>query len=378
MAPPGAGKTVMACAVIGKRKTPTLVLLHRKQILEQWKTQLSTFLNIPLKEIGAIANQKRKPTGRVDVGMLPTITKMADAEEVLSQYGQIIIDECHHIPAQSFETLLKKCSSKFILGLTATPYRADGHQAIIHMQCGPIRHEMKAVDGVPLRKRVIVRETAFKLPADLGPQPPIHTVWEHLVADQSRLNLVADDVIASVKNGRFPLIISERKQHLAGIAHSLAQKAPDIAAKGYLFTGELGKKARSKLLGELKESLTSGEKPYILATGAFIGEGFDLPALDTLLVAMPVSFKGKLIQYAGRLHRPFSWKSEVVIYDYADTSSPLTISMFRKRVHAYQKMDYAIETPPNFRWHLKSNRTNQIELFQGGRVSGTGKAESGM
>lgn len=344
VAPPGAGKTVMGCAMIAERKAPALILVHRMPLLEQWRAQIAKFLGIDSKKIGAFGGTRKKQTYEVDVGMLPTFAKIKNPEEVLSQYGHIIIDECHHIPAVSFEAVLKKIPARYVLGLTATPYRKDGHQAIIHMQCGPIRHELKEVDGPKLTKRVIVRETSFKMPEDVGPQPAIHLVWEKLIADPDRLEIVADDLRSSLEAGRFPLVISERKEHLALLSRVFDEKMASLKVKGFVLTGGMGKKARATTLAEIQAAPDSGIKPYVLATGSFIGEGFDLPALDTLIIAMPVSFKGKLIQYAGRLHRASPGKSDAIIYDYLDASSALTVSMFRKRIAAYRKMDYQIET----------------------------------
>lgn len=199
VAPPGAGKTVMGCALIAERNTSTLVLVHRMPLLEQWRKQIATFLGIDIKKIGVFGSTRKKQTYEIDVGMLPSFAKAENPADVLSRYGHIIIDECHHIPAVSFEAVLKKIPARYILGLTATPYRKDGHQAIIHMQCGPIRHELKEVDGPPLEKRVIVRETAFKMPDDAGPQPPIHLVWERLVEDPERLEIVARDLRVSIE-----------------------------------------------------------------------------------------------------------------------------------------------------------------------------------
>ncbi len=343
-APPAAGKTVMGCALIAKRKLPTLVLVHRMPLLEQWRVQIATFLDIEPKKIGTLGKNKKKKSGKIDIGMLQTLANMEDAVEELSSYGQIIIDECHHIPAVSFEATLKKCSPKHMVGLTATPYRKDGHQSIIHMQCGPIRYEIKHVDGPALVKRVLVRETEFKMPEDAGPQPAIHLVWEKLVADRTRLDLVANDFVDALDRSRFPLIISERKEHLALLAEAFDKKLAGRGAKSFTLVGGMGKKARAAVLSEINATVTSKNPAYIMATGSFVGEGFDLPALDTLIIAMPVSFKGKLIQYAGRLHRAFAGKSEALIHDYLDSSSALTVSMFKKRVAAYKMMGYRIET----------------------------------
>jgi len=346
VAPPGAGKTVMGCALIAKRRTSTLVLVHLTPLMEQWRRQIAEFLHIEPKKIGTFSGTRKKTTGEIDIGMLPSLAKLndAEAEELLAPYGHIIIDECHHLPAVSFEKVLRQSPARYVTGLTATPYRKDGHQAIIHMQCGPVRHEIKHVDGAPLRKRVIVRESTFKAPDDLGPQPPIHLVWENLVADPDRINLVARDLRTAIEQGRFPLVVSERKEHLAKLSEAFGQQLRDLDAKGFTFVGGMGKKTRNAALEQIKAALGSKTRPYILATGSYIGEGFDFPALDTLIIAMPISFKGRMIQYAGRLHRNFPGKTEVVIYDYLDPSSALTVSMFRKRLLAYRKMDYEIET----------------------------------
>jgi len=351
VAPPGAGKTVMGCAMIAKRKTSTLILVHRTPLMEQWRQRIAEFLDVDPKKIGTFGGTRKKPTGEIDVGMLPSLAKLENPGELLSAYGQIIIDECHHLPAVSFDKVLQQSPARYILGLTATPYRKDGHQAIIHMQCGPTRYEVKHVDGPALTKRVIVRETTFKLPNDFGPQPPIHLVWEKLVADPARLDLVAQDLRHIIEQGRFPLVISERKEHLARLKEVFDERLQDIGTRGYTLIGGMGKKARTATLEAIKNAFDAKARPYILATGSFIGEGFDFPALDTLIVAMPVSFKGKIIQYAGRLHRVSPGKTEVQIYDYLDATSALTVSMFRKRLAAYRKMEYQIEAEGSSRAH---------------------------
>jgi len=347
VAPPGSGKTVMGCALIAKRKLPTLILVHRMPLLEQWRQQLGVFLGILPKEIGIFGAQKKKQLGKVDIGMLQTFAKMANPEEYLKTYGHIVIDECHHIPAVSFESVLKKCPALYVLGLTATPYRKDGHQAIIHMQCGPIRHEITEASSPMLTKKVIIRETEFRMPSESGAQPPIHEVWERLVTDESRLKLIAADLKMTIETRRFPLIISERKQHLDLLAETFKEILAGEQVKDFLLVGGLGKKARAKILMEMNTAIENKEQLYILATGSFIGEGFDLPALDTLFITMPVSFKGKLIQYAGRLNRTSEDKKDVLIYDYLDVESGLTVSMFKKRLAAYKKMGYKIETEPD-------------------------------
>ena len=201
--------------------------------------------------------------------MLPSLAKLEDASELLAGYGQIIIDECHHLAAVSFDKVLHKSPARHVVGLTATPYRKDGHQAIIHMQCGPSRYEIKQVDGPTLKKRVTVRETAFRIPDDLGPQPAIHLIWEHLIADPARLDLVASDLRTTIERGRFPLVISERKEHLALLHRVFDERLRDLGAKGFVLIGGMGKKARSGTLMNKEPRSIKKERPYILATELF-------------------------------------------------------------------------------------------------------------
>ena len=344
VAPPGIGKTVIACSIIGKRKVRTLILVQRKQLMDQWKNRLSDFLTVNPEKIGVLSGNTKKMTGVIDIAMLQTLTRIKDAEDLLSNYEQVVIDECQHIPPFSFESVIKIIPARYFLGLTATPYREDGHQPIIFMQCGPIRYEMRDAVGVKLDKRVIVRETAFLMPPETGIQPPIHEVWEKMSSDSDRLDLIACDVKQVLQSGRFPLILSERKMHLRLLAESIREKIGAFPAKEFFFTSKMGKRARDKALEEIQETLVTHVRPYILATGSLIGEGFDLSELDTLILGMPIAFKGRVIQYAGRLHRKSAGKLNVLIYDYLDKSSGLTISMFRKRIAAYKKMGYRIET----------------------------------
>lgn len=347
VAPPGSGKTVMGCAVLSKRKVPTLILVHRAPLLDQWKERLIEFVNFDVKKIGTINGQKKKPQGKIDIAMMQTVNKMSeeDLQALLNKYEQIIVDECHHIAAFTFESILKKSPARYILGLTATPYRKDGHQAIIHMQSGPIRYEMLEKETEFESKRVIVRNSNFKMPEEAGPQPPIHQVWSHLISDEERLELVADDVIENLDENRVPLVISERKEHLQLLRNNLLGKeVPESHV--FILDGDLSKKQRNLMLDEINSAIARKDPVCILTTGSLIGEGFDLPVLDTLFLAMPVAFRGKVIQYAGRIHRAVEGKDEVRIYDYVDPWSGLTLSMFRKRVKAYRSMGYRIESPP--------------------------------
>lgn len=344
VAPPGAGKTIMACALIAKRKVPTLILVHRAPLLEQWVERVSEFMQIPVKEIGKFGSSRKKVTGRLDIAMVQSLTKLEDLDEFFSQYGMIVIDECHHIPAVTFEGVLKRVPARFILGLTATPYRKDGLQRILHMQAGPIRFEYKNVDAIPLEKRVIVRNTGFRMPESHGERPPVHEVWEQIANNSARTQLIAQDVFASMQNKLVPVVISERKAHLIKIAEAIRTSCRNKENfKVLLLTGDMGAKDCRATLAELTKSIEDKNPVCLLTTGSLIGEGFDLPRLDALFLAMPISFKGRLIQYAGRLHRSHADKQEAIVYDYLDDFSALTKSMFKKRLTAYRAMGYRIE-----------------------------------
>jgi len=346
VAAPGSGKTVMGCAIISQRQVPTLILVHRKQLAEQWKAQLLQFTDVKKKQIGMFDLIGKKRKGIVDIGMIQTVSKVKDPNYILSDYGLVIIDECHHVPAISFESVLNKISARYFLGLTATPYRKDGLEKIIHMQCGPVRHTMTETTGQSLIERsVIVRETSFTIQEGETQQTPIHQIWEQLVHDTTRLSLIARDVADALDEGRFPLILSDRRDHLELLLTEI-NTCVGADGTGFLLTSDLGKKKRLQILSEVLEMRRLGRHPYLLSTGSLIGEGFDLPGLCTLFLAMPLSFKGRLVQYAGRLHRESLGKTDVRIYDYVDVALGLGVTMFRKRVTAYRKMGYRIDIPP--------------------------------
>lgn len=343
VAPPGVGKTVMGCYIISKRKVPTLILVHRKPLMDQWISRISEFLDIDSKEVGSYGGSRKKPKGKIDVAMLQTLSKLENFDDLLSQYGQVIIDECHHIPAFSFEGVLKKIPSKYFLGLTATPVRKDGLQAILYMQCGPIRYEMEEFGAKDLIKKVYVRETSFQVQGVSVERLAIHEVWEKLIADEGRNNLIVEDLVTSLNNGRWPLIVTDRKEHLATLLKLIELKSMG-KYRGFVLTGSLQKSERKFIFTEIEKRIKENKLFYILSTGSFIGEGVDIPILDTLILGMPISFKGRVKQYIGRIHRSFEGKKDTVIYDYLDPNTGLTISMFKKRISAYKEMNYKIES----------------------------------
>ena len=343
VAPPGAGKTVMACAAIVRRRTPTLILVHRKQLLDQWSDRLQNFLGLSKNEIHVLG-KARYPDAPVALGMFPTLARSEFPEALLAKYGHVIIDECHHVPAASFEAAMKRCTARYILGLTATPNRKDGLQKILFLQCGPIRHRIDLDHSEEQSRTVFVREFSLGLPAEKD-RLPIHQIWEHLIQSGERNRAIASDVSSALEEQRFCALLSDRKEHLNALESLLREKWPEESV--YRIDGSTNQKLRTAILGNLR-ARAAEERPFVLlATASLLGEGFDMPELDTLFLTMPISFKGRLIQYAGRLHRFSEKKKSVRIYDYVEPDHPLTAQMYRKRTTAYREMGYSIQIVGN-------------------------------
>lgn len=340
VAPPGSGKTVLAIAAIARRKTNVLILVHRKPIMDQWCLQLPSLLGIDKKDIGRIGGGKNNPKGSIDVAMMQSLNDDQGVDDRIAEYGFVIVDECHHVSAFSFEKVLTHARARFVLGLTATPYRRDGHQPIIHMQCGPICHQIKQKDFSShlTGSLVYVRETGFSFEWDDSSK--IHDVWSKLIDDDERNQMIIDDIVKVLDEGRFPLILTERREHLEKLSQLLKDKVDFIA----LLYGGLKKKSTQEIFERLKQNQGVSRK-IILATGSYIGEGFDEPRLDTLFLTMPSSFKGKIVQYAGRLHRYHKDKRDVRIYDYVDTNVSVLERMFQKRVKTYKMLGYSVHDP---------------------------------
>ena len=334
-APTAFGKTVTAAALIARRKVSTLVLVHRTELLRQWQERLTGFLELPKGSLGVIGGGKKKPSGKIDIAVMQSLSRREDLGELLDQYGQIIIDECHHLSAFSFEAILKQAKAKFVVGLTATPIRRDGHQPIIFMQCGPIRHSAARPETAPTQLEVWSKVLpAPEIPTD----SPIQEVFRILAGDATRNQRVAGDVLAAYREGRKVLVLTERTDHLPLLREALTGEVENC----FVLHGRLSKKQRMAVFAEL-EALDESAPRALLATGRLIGEGFDHPPLDTLVLAMPISWKGTLQQYAGRLHREHADKQDVRIYDYAETDHPQLNRMWDKRQRGYRAMGYEIK-----------------------------------
>jgi len=336
------GKTVIGAWLIAQRKVNTLVIVHRRQLMDQWVESLQSFLGLGKKEIGQIGGGKHKITGTVDVAMIQSLINKGTVNDLVGNYGHIIVDECHHISAASFEQVIRQAKARFITGLSATVTRQDGHHPIIFMQCGPVRYRVDDRQQAAARSfthKVIVRRTNFVLPirADNTPEPGIQEVYALLAADLRRNQMIIEDVVEAIHTGRSPVLLTERREHLTYFADTLADKVKNII----VLSGGMGSKQRILLMDELKR-IPEDEERLIIATGRYLGEGFDDARLDTLFLALPIAWRGTVAQYAGRLHRNYDRKSEVIIYDYLDEQVPVLAGMFGKRKKGYKAIGYEV------------------------------------
>ena len=336
------GKTVIGAWLIAQRKVNTLVIVHRRQLMDQWVESLQSFLGLGKKEIGQIGGGKHKITGTVDVAMIQSLINKGTVSDLVGNYGHIIVDECHHISAASFEQVIRQAKARFITGLSATVTRQDGHHPIIFMQCGPVRYRVDDRQQAAARSfthKVIVRRTNFVLPirADNTPEPGIQEVYALLAADLHRNQMIIEDVVEAIHTGRSPVLLTERREHLTYFADTLADKVKNII----VLSGGMGRKQRFLLMDALKR-IPEDEERLIIATGRYLGEGFDDARLDTLFLALPIAWRGTVAQYAGRLHRNYDRKSEVIIYDYLDEQVPVLAGMFGKRKKGYKAIGYEV------------------------------------
>ena len=334
-APTAFGKTVTAAAMIARRGVNTLVLVHRTELLKQWQERLQSFLGVGKGVVGTIGGGKAKPTGKIDIAVMQSLSRQGEVNPLVENYGHVIVDECHHVGAASFDAILKQAKAKYVLGLTATPIRRDGQQPIIFMQCGPTRHTAAKPTGAPhdLAVTPCMLHSRIDLPQEAG----IQDVFRHLAIDQARTDAIAAEVINAYGQGRKVLVLTERTEHLDAIQTALGDKVPSL----FVLHGRIAKKQRAALIAELG-ALPPDAPRVLLATGKLVGEGFDHPPLDTLVLAMPVSWKGTLQQYAGRLHREHATKTDVRIIDFVDTGHTALLRMWDKRQRGYRAMGYRL------------------------------------
>jgi superfamily II DNA or RNA helicase len=322
---------------VAQRARSTLVLVHRQPLVDQWVAQLSLFLGIDAKAIGQIGGGKRKANGRLDVAMLQSLVRGDAVNDIVATYGHVIVDECHHVPAVSFERVLANVRARYVTGLTATPQRRDGHDPIIEMQLGPVRFTIDSKRHTAQRlcaHRLVVRETQFRM-ADNERQVPIQELYRKLVADEARNQMIVNDVLSALEEGRSPILLTERTDHLEYFEAQLRPATRNLV----VLRGGMGAKQRRETAARIA-AIPPTQERLVLATGRYIGEGFDDARLDTLFLTLPVSWKGTLVQYAGRLHRWHEGKREVRIFDYVDREVPMLARMFERRLRGYRAIGY--------------------------------------
>lgn len=371
------GKTVIGAHLIATRRVNTLILVHNKQLLQQWKERLEEFLiineEVPKDPndkrrrkarsiIGEIGGGKNRAHGIIDVAIIQSMIKKEEMKELIKTYGMIIVDECHHVSAFSFEQVIKGAMAKYVYGLTATPTRQDGHHPIIFMQCGPIRYRVDAKKQAkerPFNHYLIPRFTSFKMDQELvGERYGINTIYKALCESELRNSLILGDVVKALEKGRTPIVISERTEHVQYLAEKLNDRCKNVI----VLTGGLKARERNEMSVKL-QSIPEDEELVIVATGKYIGEGFDFPRLDTLFLAMPIAWKGTLAQYTGRLHRNYESKQDVLVYDYVDIHVGTLEKMYHKRVKGYASIGYTV-------WDNKADKNIQ-NIYESGNFTET-------
>ena len=345
------GKTVTAAAIIARKKVNTLILVHSKALLKQWHDRLTEFLNIDYPQheeknkrgrrkvfspIGCFDSSGNTLHGIIDIALIQSCLDEDGVKPFVQDYGMVIVDECHHVSSITFEQVLMSIKAHTIYGLTATPIRKDGHQPIIFMQCGPIRFSTDVKSQIAKQsfdRFLIPRFTSYN--SILEDRLSIATLYKYLSEDEIRNNLIVEDICKAVNTGRTPIILTNRTAHVSVLAEKLKATIKNVIS----LTGTGTTKEKRETMQRL-QTIPDSEQLVIVATGKYVGEGFDYPRLDTLFLALPISWKGLLTQYAGRLHREYEGKKDVRIYDYIDIHEPICDSMYRKRLKGYAAIGY--------------------------------------
>jgi len=327
-APTGSGKTVMALYLISQRKQPTLIIVHTRELQNQWINRIETFLQIPANEVGVIGNGQKQIGEKITVALVQTLYKCA--EEVAPHIGYLCVDEVHRAPARCFSEAVSAFDSKYQLGLSATPFRRDGLSKLIYWFCGDVVHEIKSEDlietGDILQAEVIFRETNFD--TCLNASEEYSKMLSELTQDHNRNRLIVRDVVKEASNGSgVCLVLSDRKAH----CDSLIALLRGHGVKAELLTGDVNGKDREAIVDRLNEGMVK----VLIATGALIGEGFDCPGLSTLFLTTPIRFNGRVLQYLGRVLRPAPGKDKAVAYDYIDSKVPVLRASAKARQRVY-------------------------------------------
>lgn len=368
------GKTVVAISLIAERKVNTLVLVDKVSLAEQWRKKVPQFLKIKEEKkgggnIGQLGAGKNELKGIIDIAIIQSLNRLGEIKDCIRDYGMIIVDECHHVSAVTFENVLKKANAKYVYGLSATPKRKDGQELIIFMQCGKIRYRddaKKQAERRPFEHYVIPVFTKFRVPM-FKDDASIHELYSEMVNDEIRNQIIIDDFINSYESGRNCILLTQRTAHVKWFEENLKEKIPNIIS----LTGSKAKREKFESMRSLCET-PANRNIAIVATGKYIGEGFDEPRLDTLFLAMPISWKGTLEQYAGRLHRLCENKKEVQIFDYVDIHVKMFEKMYQKRLSGYASIGYKAKGEGNDQdiENIIFNRSNFLPVYTGDILKG--------
>ncbi|HEY5464814.1 MAG TPA: DEAD/DEAH box helicase [Hanamia sp.] len=327
-APPGSGKTLIGLAIVANKKQPALIIVHRKQIFDQWIERIQSFLGIAKPFIGKIESGQQKIGTHITVAMIQSLATVDSSNELFNSFGLIIIDECHHVPAKTFRQVIRNFSSYYLYGLTATPIRKNNDEKLIFIHIGEVIHEVKfsKENNSPSKKiSVIIRETGLSVPFNYTTDKP-ETLYQIVIHDSARNKLIVDDIKREANNGRKVLVLTERKSHI-GTLHQYLKNSYEVIT----ISGEDSQSARNSKLKQINE----GHFQVLISTGQFLGEGSDIDKLECLILAYPFAFEGKLIQYIGRVQRE---EITPVIYDYRDINIDYLEKQFRQRNRYYKKL----------------------------------------
>ncbi|MFH1089056.1 MAG: DEAD/DEAH box helicase family protein [Candidatus Uhrbacteria bacterium] len=338
VAPPGSGKTIMGLELIARRSQPTLILTHRRQIANQWIERIQTFLNIPKTHIGRIDGVKKTVGEKITVAMLQSLSRQEDLKNWKDKFGTVIVDECHHIPAKTFREIVANINAKYWYGLTATPKRKHNDEKLIYLFIGDViielldkpekQNETENNQNIKTDRQVIVRETEIEVPFSFTADN--YQILARIVSfDQSRNKLILDDIKKLATENQKILVLSERKEHLEVLNMCLKGICETI-----VITGDDSTAARKTKFAQIE----SGHYQVILATGQLFGEGIDIPDIQTIVLAFPLAFEGKLAQYIGRIRG-----QQKTVYDYHDIKTKFLDRQFKKRKKFYKENGFKIE-----------------------------------
>lgn len=335
VAPPGSGKTIVGLAIIAEKKQPALIIVHRKQLFDQWVERIQSFLGIAGAHIGKIIQGNQKIGTHVTVAMIQSLAAIPQNDSLLSAFGTIIVDECHHVPSKTFRNIITQLSSYYLYGLTATPIRKNNDERLIFTHIGDIVYEIKNTNTDQNKKlSIIIRETDLMIPFDYKTDDA-ETLYKVLIHDTNRNRLITEDIIAEITTGKKVLVLTERKAHIEVLQQYLKNKYEVISVSGD--DSSNAQKIKFKQIAD-------GHFQTLITTGQFLGEGTDIDNIQCLVLAYPFSFEGKLVQYIGRVQR-----SEItpIIYDYRDIHIDFLENQFRQRNKYYRQLMQAGQLQKN-------------------------------